>query len=286
MSKALIDATKCNDITRFTNEINNMKLNQLMGCLSLLTPLMTNASIIKQSPIPFIEQMLLKGVTPDQLMYHIVLTNNFEHSIGSLFNQVIKYLVEQGANINMLIGNKTVLMRAVYNGKEHAVNSILAIKGVDVNATNDDGNGVLFFVQRCETCMTIIYALIQAGVNINTVNRNGQTAVEYHMCHTTSPRVIKQLICNNIPYTIDATTFTIDRFAVLYMLLDNGYISLQSNEITTIRSTINDSMRNLIETQCKIVNDLYETEQEASILENVRETGDKLLLCVSILELM
>lgn len=86
------------------------------------------------------------------------------HAINRSRNEIVKYLVERGANVNALYeGHYSPLMSAVANNNGHMVKLLLE-NGADVNLKDKYGNDALF--KAVDTLnLDLIRLLIEAGAN-------------------------------------------------------------------------------------------------------------------------
>ena len=84
--------------------------------------------------------------------------------------EIVRVLLDKGANINQPSNSKTALMHAADKGYTEIVNLLLA-KGAQVNAQTDDGTALMEAVTSGHT--EIVKVLLAAGADIKAVHRMG-----------------------------------------------------------------------------------------------------------------
>ncbi len=94
----------------------------------------------------------------------------------------------------------TALMRAAKDGEVEMVRRILALPGLDLAATNDDGNNAVWNGCFADS-EPIVSMLIEAGVDVDNINDNGVTALMYTASSGKEP-ITKLLIEKGADITI------------------------------------------------------------------------------------
>jgi len=104
--------------------------------------------------------------------------------------EIVAMLLDAGANVNARTNTNywgsTALIRASENKHTEIVAMLLDKKyGVDVNATDDDGDTALMRVINCDEeddrqydIIEIVDMLLTAGADVNVVNNNNKTALD------------------------------------------------------------------------------------------------------------
>lgn len=83
---------------------------------------------------------------------------------------IVRVLIDKGANVNTPSRSETALMRAAGKGYADIVRLLLS-KGADVNVNTDDGTPLMVAVRRGQT--EIMKLLLAAGADVKTVHRMG-----------------------------------------------------------------------------------------------------------------
>lgn len=92
-------------------------------------------------------------------------------------NEVAKFLIEKGSNINEISDMGTPLMAAVVKGNVEIVNLLLN-KKADVNLTDSNGITALIYAVQFQN-IEIIKLLLQLNVDKLKIDKQGKTAFEY-----------------------------------------------------------------------------------------------------------
>ena len=90
---------------------------------------------------------------------------------------VVRALIEAGANVNMVSLGETPLYIAAQNGRDVMV-WLLIEAGADVNKAINNGQTPLFMAAR-NGCETVVQALIEAGADINQASDIGKTLLYF-----------------------------------------------------------------------------------------------------------
>ncbi len=96
---------------------------------------------------------------------------------GSEVLEMVKYLVEKGADINAKSEYLTPLSGATYNNNIEIVKYLVS-KGADVNLASGDGETPLMCASQFGY-LAIVKYLISKGANVDIKDSKGETAIEY-----------------------------------------------------------------------------------------------------------
>ena len=88
--------------------------------------------------------------------------------------EIVRVLIDKGADVNTPSRSETALMRAVGKGYVEIVRLLLS-KGAQVNVNTDDGTPLMVAVGRGNT--EIMKLLLAAGADVKTVHRTGDQAL-------------------------------------------------------------------------------------------------------------
>lgn len=109
--------------------------------------------------------------------------------------EVLKMLIEEGANVNMLSDNKTPLMHAISKDNLYFV-SILIDYGADINGLNRQKKSPLFYCAKNDN-IEIAKVLIENGAKVNIKDRKGRTAAEYALKNDSKKTAVYLKTCKN-----------------------------------------------------------------------------------------
>lgn len=88
--------------------------------------------------------------------------------------EIVRVLIDKGANVNTPSNSETALMRAASAGYVDTVRLLLS-KGAEVNVKTDDGTPLMMAVHRGNP--EIMKLLLAAGADVKTVHRTGDQAL-------------------------------------------------------------------------------------------------------------
>ena len=88
--------------------------------------------------------------------------------------EIIRVLLDKGANVNQPTRYKTALMHAAGEGHADIVQLLLA-RGAQVNAATDEGTALMEAVKGGHTA--IVKLLLTSGADVKAVNRNSEQAI-------------------------------------------------------------------------------------------------------------
>ena len=128
---------------------------------------------------------------------------------------ILQMLLDHGFDVNFQgdYGGVTALMFAVESGSQRLVDQILAMPGVDVNATDSMGRTALFYLfdainkhyllspNNRDAIQAIVKRLLAAGLDPNIRDLNNRTALTYMQGQTGGyfPEFIEALVELNLP---------------------------------------------------------------------------------------
>jgi uncharacterized protein len=92
-------------------------------------------------------------------------------------NEVAKFLIEKGSNINEISDMGTPLMAAVVKGNIEIV-TLLLNKKADVNLSDANGTTAMIYAVQFQN-IEIIKLLLQNNVDKTKIDKQGKTAFEY-----------------------------------------------------------------------------------------------------------
>lgn len=100
------------------------------------------------------------------------------YSINHNKLDIIRYLLEEGANPNLYYGDKTALMFAIKLGREEATR-LLIENGVNVNTPNYRKKTALYYVAKYCPNVDIAKLLVEKGATLDNKDYKGRTPLEY-----------------------------------------------------------------------------------------------------------
>lgn len=147
---------------------------------------------VKDTPPPKAKRDL-KDYTPD---YSSPTAKKWPLLLEALQNgkaDVVKQLIEEGINVNLIRDGSSPLMMAASKGQTELAEIFLQA-GVNVNAKNDDGWTALHKAAFDQAETGIIDLLLQSGIDSETRNKSGKTALNMaeEKGHREIVRVIKK----------------------------------------------------------------------------------------------
>ncbi len=92
-------------------------------------------------------------------------------------SEIVQFLIDAGADIELLSENKTPLMHAIKVNNQYIID-ILIKKGADINALNRQNKTPLFFCAKYGN-VEIARVLVEKGAKLDIKDGKGRTAVEY-----------------------------------------------------------------------------------------------------------
>lgn len=103
---------------------------------------------------------------------------NNENSASMVKNEIekIKAFVNEGANINVMFGSGTALMKAAHVGYRDIVKDLIEI-GVDVNVQNQKGYTALHYAALKDN-FELVKELLAAGADPSLITNDGYTALQ------------------------------------------------------------------------------------------------------------
>ena len=106
---------------------------------------------------------------------------------------VVRQLIEEGLNVNLLRGGVSPLMIAASRGQTEIAEAILQA-GVNINAKSDDGSTALHRAAFDQAETGVVWLLMESGIDVEAKNKAGKTAL--HLAeekkHREIVRIIKQ----------------------------------------------------------------------------------------------
>ena len=96
---------------------------------------------------------------------------------GHCSNNVLRAIIDQGANINARSKNNcTALMKACETKHEDAINMLLQV-GADTIIADDDGTTCLMYAVKTDCSKEVLLAIIDHGADVNATNKHNRTVL-------------------------------------------------------------------------------------------------------------
>ena len=117
--------------------------------------------------------------------------NNYQSEYSKPNYKIIKYLVDNGAEINVANDYKyTPILGAIISNDLDAL-MLLVENGGDVYRVDRDGANYMFYARKIE----IIKYLVQRGLDINSLTGDNENVIQSYMGrHTLDKKIVQQLI--------------------------------------------------------------------------------------------
>ncbi len=169
-----------------------------------------------------------------QLLLGMVCYDNYTELLLTLLilasqeghTEVVKLLIDYGADVNGLNGN-TALIAASYNGHKDVVQLLLRY-GANVNAVNNHGDTALMFASN-KGHKEVVTLLLDMGAHVNVISNSGETALTF--ASSGGHKDVVQLLLGYGAHVnvADSTGYTALMYAsrsgkkeVVELLVDNG----------------------------------------------------------------
>lgn len=149
-------------------------------------------------------------------------SNPLSNAVGLGKFELVKLLIEAGADINFRTGNgkngdSTLLSGAVATSKSEEIVSYLLGKGADANQENGDGTTPLFLAAISGT-IRMVDILLRAGADINHLNSDDHYTALYAAIQEENQEIAQFLIKKGA----DVNLLTSDGFGAAYGVVGVG----------------------------------------------------------------
>lgn len=152
---------------------------------------------VKRGNLPLVKSFLNEGDKAERLNKHYFSKRITLLQAAIYHNQpeIVRMLILEGANINMLSENKTPLMHAIEQNNPNILD-ILIMAGADINALNKQKKSPLFYCAKHGT-VAIAKVLVDNGAKLDLKDGKGRTAMEYAIKNDNDKVAIFLKNCNN-----------------------------------------------------------------------------------------
>ncbi|XP_031565740.1 uncharacterized protein LOC116300910 [Actinia tenebrosa] len=117
------------------------------------------------------------------------------YAVYQLNNEnVVRALIDAGADVNITDEGKTALFYAVQQNNNESVVRALIDAGADVNITDNERRTALFYAVQRSNNESVVRALIDAGADVNKTGDFGQTALFFAVKKINNESVVRALI--------------------------------------------------------------------------------------------
>ena len=146
-------------------------------------------AVVTNSPVEMIKAIIQAGadVNTKNSLDQTPLTV----ALAQKNTELVKLLIQSGANVKMADGQN--LLHYAYD-KKVSLDTLkeLLDSGLDINATDSEGNNLLLEALKNNDEETALFAL-ENGADINQKDNEGETAVSYVLFHKVSPKITDKI---------------------------------------------------------------------------------------------